>query len=117
MTPTATMQLFVSIADLEPNNHATEGGFDNFRVTEGPYLSVSNLTQEQISIFAYPNPFVNTIVLEGLEVGDAFVLLDMKGALLLEGKATTSYTTIDASALPSGMYFIKARGEVLKLVK
>lgn len=117
MTPTSTMQLFVSISDLAPNNNATEGGFDNFRVTEGPYLSVNDFEEEFSGLTAYPNPFSHLITIEGLEVGAVFILMDMKGAILFEGIATENQTHINTESLPNGIYILRSGNEVFKMVK
>jgi len=117
MIPTTTMQLFINISDLAPNNNATEGGFDNFRVTEGPYLSVNEWEQEANSILVYPNPFTNSIILEGLETGAPFMIMDTKGSIVFEGIATANYTNINTVSLPSGMYLVKTNEKVIKIVK
>ncbi len=118
MTPTSTMQLFVNISDLAPNNNATEGGFDNFRVTEGEYLSVENqMLVDGSASYAYPNPFSNSIQLAGIELGTSFVLMDAKGAILVEGKVTSEQTKINTEHLPKGIYIIKTSDDVFKMVK
>lgn len=117
MTPTSTMQLFVSIADVEPTINATEGGFDNFRVTEGPYLSINEWDKKDNLVKAYPNPFSHSIQLEGLEVGSPYLLMDMKGAILKEGVASSGLTLINTELLPKGIYILKTRNEVFKMVK
>lgn len=115
LTPTNTMQLFVNISDLAPKNNATEGGFDNFRVTEGAYLTVD--TEELKTLSVYPNPFSSFFTVEGVSASQLYQLTDMKGAVFLEGITQDSQTKINTAQLPNGMYLLRVGEEVVKLVK
>lgn len=115
LTPTNTMQLFVNISDLAPKNNATEGGFDNFRVTEGAYLTINK--EELTALTVYPNPFSSFFVVEGMGAAQFYQITDMKGAVLLDGVTQSSQTKINTGQLPSGMYLLRVGEEVVKLVK
>jgi hypothetical protein len=115
LTPTNTMQLFVNISDLAPKNNATEGGFDNFRVTDGAYLTLDNEEHEVLTV--YPNPFSSFFTLEGASASLRYQITDMKGAVLLKGATEDSPTKINADQLPNGIYLLRVGEEVVKLVK
>ena len=65
--------------------------------------SVNENASDKITI--YPNPFTDTITLQGLDTNARISIYDMKGALVHSG--THSGGTIDLAALSSGAYVMK----------
>ncbi|MBX7203821.1 MAG: T9SS type A sorting domain-containing protein [Bacteroidia bacterium] len=83
----------------------------------GEILSAGHVAPNQIK--CYPNPFTNTIVVEGATGKFYYRISDFTGKLHLEGIAENVVEV--NSDLPSGMYFLRIQTDegisVLKLVK
>ncbi|MBK9256312.1 MAG: T9SS type A sorting domain-containing protein [Saprospiraceae bacterium] len=74
------------------------------------------------NISVYPNPFSNTITLDGLKGGESIIISDMEGKQVFQKVNSESYiSNIDLSSLASGLYFVIIRSEnnvqILKVVK
>jgi len=111
---TASMQLVVSIADYDPNVNITEVAFDEFYVTNN---SVSELESNEQEFSLFPNPAQNTVTFRGLLTNEPFVVHDIQGKLVFQGKCQKENESIDVSAWYSGIYFVSAQGQVVKFCK
>ncbi len=68
--------------------------------------------EEENSLRVYPNPATDKISVEGVEPGDEVVLYDVLGRAVLRTRNTTDID-IDVSALPPGVYVVRAGGKSL----
>lgn len=114
MTPTSTMQITLNASDNSPG-HVMKGGIDYFRVEEGSTISVQEVeSSNEISI--YPNPTEGLINIIGINSG-TFEIMDLSGRIV---KAGNTSSTIDLTAISSGIYMIVLRdieGNILKKQK
>ena len=111
---TTSMQLVVSIADYDPNVNITEVAFDEFYVTNNSVSELESIEQE-FSLF--PNPVQNTVTFRGLLTNEPFVVRDIQGKLVFQGKCQKENESMDVSAWCSGIYFVSAQGQVVKFCK
>lgn len=126
ITPTANMQLRVRTADFGPVFSIVEGGFDKFEVIEGP-LSVNEITVNDLSIQASPNPFTNeiTLTVNGRSLGEKakVIITDVAGRIVNEIPVNANDRGITAgSNLSTGIYLVHIsdagkNSDVLKIVK
>lgn len=67
----------------------------------------------------YPNPVVNHLHIENIEVGKKVNIADVGGKIVFNGKSSSDKMMIDLSGLESGVYFLRVEGEegVRKVVK
>ena len=65
---------------------------------------LTELSSQELVV--YPNPTSGQIYLGGSDAYSAFVILDMKGSCVMEGKMTSR--ELNLSALPNGLYLVKA---------
>ena len=65
----------------------------------------------------YPNPTTNQLTISGLPINSKFQLTDLTGNVLMTQKASGSSTTINLSEFPKGIYFIRTKNGVKKIVK
>lgn len=110
MTPTNQMQLTFLATDF-PNGHVTEAGVDHFRVNELSGASVKETTVESIMI--YPNPATNEIMITNASAGTV-IIYDLTGRIVL---TSTVASSIDVSALNSGIYLFQIVDETGQTVK
>ncbi|QIA09909.1 T9SS type A sorting domain-containing protein [Draconibacterium halophilum] len=61
------------------------------------------------TIAVYPNPAKDFINISIDEVGfeDSYSIYDLSGKALVQGQITSSFTRVDLSELPSGIYLLK----------
>lgn len=97
---TANMQILVKLGDYPETENVTEGGFDTFSVTNYPLTGVAEMV-EQLSIRLYPNPFSNSIKVEGINVG-TIRIIDITGRMIKEIPISQE---IELSDLDTGTYF------------
>jgi Secretion system C-terminal sorting domain len=64
----------------------------------------------------YPNPATNTIEVNHI-IGDKVYLYNAVGAVVLEQNVVQNKATIDVAYLPKGLYFVKDKSRVVKVVK
>ncbi|MDX1652952.1 MAG: choice-of-anchor B family protein [Brumimicrobium sp.] len=120
LTPTATMQLFITTSDLQGSANLTEAGFDHFIVSDGSILSSEEIvdTFKEDKIKVYPVPFNDVLTVRGDFDDDKVVITDLNGKELnLEVTGTTGSLEINTSSISSGIYLIRIGDEVLKVVK
>jgi transglutaminase/protease-like cytokinesis protein 3 len=87
-------------------------------------VTVPNLTAVEMRharpLQVYPNPVVNEELIvnnEELKAGDKIEVYSPSGTLLKTFAATGAKSAIDLSALPAGMYVVKAGNRAAKVVK
>ncbi|MFT5822484.1 MAG: choice-of-anchor B domain-containing protein [Crocinitomix sp.] len=100
ITKTATMQMLLILSDYVETENVTEGGLDNFSVTNFSLISVDEEESiHQISLF--PNPFDNTIHINGVEEGE-LTILDVTGRQITKMPIES---TIALPEMDRGTYF------------
>lgn len=77
-------------------------------------VSISNVERDAFTLS--PNPATSSITITGLK-GTTVDIFDMTGRCMLHHTATGSTCTIDISALPQGVYFLKTANRTSKLIK
>lgn len=81
--------------------------FDNISVHGQVYSNI--LPSESGILLAYPNPFVDKVVVNNLSPGSSIEIYDAQGRLVFCTRSTLIKTEIDLKELPAGLYVIKAR--------
>jgi metallo-beta-lactamase class B len=75
-----------------------------------PGVSISELTEEKVSI--YPNPSKDSFQVESLTcLNCAFNLKSSDGKLVMEGKLENGKTIIDSKNFKRGVYFLEMEGQ------
>lgn len=115
LDPTSTMQLFISISDLEPNSNATEGGFDNFSVNEGPFLNLSE--NKQVDWVIYPNPIDDFIYVHGITQNEQYFLYDSKGQIVKSDIINENDNKVNCTNLHQGIYLFQIGEDYFKIIK
>lgn len=101
MTPGSTMQLIITISDETETINVTEGGIDNFSITDFSLTTVAEESENGISV--YPNPASQVVNVSGIAEG--FVqIFDMSGRLMIECQISEA---LDVSMLDRGIYLIQ----------
>ena len=81
-----------------------------------PFSSIHSLTDSDISI--YPNPSSSLITMEGIKSFPAQIeITGLNGVLIKSDRIYNSNQAIDITKMKPNLYFLKAEGRVLKLVK
>ncbi len=81
LTPTSTMRLIVQLADWDAQGeNITEGGLDNFFITEGP--SLVNDISKNITTKIYPNPSHGNFTLTSGEIIKKISLIEITGRII-----------------------------------
>lgn len=90
----------------------TNGGFNLNKLTFTSSVTgvEDDLIQQKLSVF--PNPATDYITILGKKAGSKVLVVNMLGENLLESEEEN----INISSIPSGVYFIKTDGQILKLV-
>jgi len=113
ITPTANMQLIVSISDYSVTGNICEAAFDHFMVTD---FSMASLDDIESKIEVYPNPTDGIVYIRGVEEGTV-QLLDVSGRLLKEIPVSE---TIDISEVENGLYMLvimDIKGNIVEVSK
>lgn len=119
-TPVDPTQDFVEDALLDPDGllyiAISRAGPEDawvYRTTEAVVVaneaSVTEPTSESF-VTVYPNPAANRISVQGIDPGTEITLYDMLGRAVLRSITPLS---VDVSALPPGVYVVRAGGESL----
>jgi choice-of-anchor B domain-containing protein len=109
-----SMQLIVRVSDIDPTVNITEAGFDRFFVSEG---DVTGLVEVNTKFTVSPNPFNETLIVEGLETEFDYVVMDALGAIVCKGVLSPNAAQIDTASLKSGFYILNLNGEVFRVIK
>lgn len=99
------------------------GDFENQFTTQqlnhlARITSIIGLEEESLEINAYPNPFENTITIEGFDANTPYSLLDLSGKVLRENELLLD-GNLDFSELENGVYVLQiqtASGRVSKRI-
>ena len=102
ITPTSTMQLFISISDFQPTVNITEAGFDYFSVSNANTVSTQSSGLVQVQI--YPNPNNGSFSILGLNPERDIHIFDLQGRSIPYSKNGSS---IHLNEIHSGVYLVK----------
>ncbi len=80
--------------------------------TPSPVVEVS----PSASWVGFPNPMQTTLMIDGIQNTELFVMYDRLGKVVLKGKVTKG-EAIDVSALTEGIYLLQVAGQNIKCVK
>lgn len=117
ITPSTSMQLFISTSDFATSENYTEAGFDNFRVTEGSILEVEEDQFEKDNTVLYPNPFNSKLTVQG-EYNGEILLFDLHGKSIdINYNKSGELTTIETESLSKGVYILHVDGVQHKVIK
>ena len=98
-----------------------EWGQTNDSWSNYAHLIKSNPTSTErindIAVIAYPNPTTGIITVTGLTAGEAIKMYSLSGAQVGSYVAPAAEMTIDLSNLSSGMYFVSAGGQMVRIIK
>lgn len=99
---TATMQVFLRLSDELETENITEGGIDHFSITNFSVTATEpTVDPNQHIIELYPNPFNNTLNINGVSAGWVTVY-DVSGRFITE---RAIQPTIGLGDLEAGTYF------------
>jgi choice-of-anchor B domain-containing protein len=116
LTPTNTMQLFISTSDFFVTRNIVEAGFDNFYIFEEAELSVENEQLDVIDVF--PNPFTSQLTISGGVEGESFQIVNSIGQCLVKKEIKSESMVISTANYTPGIYFIVfSNGVRKKLIK
>ncbi len=114
LTPSANMQLIVTVADDDPAVNITEAGFDFFYVSETNELSLPE-KQGYVSV-VYPNPTDGMVYIQS-SAPVKWNVYNLQGTLLKTCDSHNELLKIDLSSFADGMYLIKSDRETFKVIK
>jgi hypothetical protein len=115
ITITNSMTVKFNVSDLNPDINITEAGIDYFFISNENTLDSDVLSNNEILI--YPNPFSDQLLISGLEIGSEIHVYNVNGQLLLSEKVDKELVELHTELLKSGIYFVKAKNEVFKVIK
>lgn len=108
ITPTANMQLIVELSDYVETENVTEGGLDQFSISNMALTTIDEALQnERSTIQIYPNPFNATLQITGIEKGEILVY-DISGRFIMAQKISA---TMLMDGLEQGTYFFVVMDE------
>ena len=112
---TNSMTVKFNVSDLDPLINITEAGIDYFFISNENTLESDVLVGNKTLI--YPNPFNDQLLVSGLEIGSDIQVYNMKGQLLLSKNVENEECILSTESLKSGIYFVKVKNEVFKVIK
>ncbi|MFK7787375.1 MAG: T9SS type A sorting domain-containing protein [Crocinitomicaceae bacterium] len=80
-------------------------------------VSVSTIDKAQFTIYPVPVSNELTIQYDALEGSEEYLIRDGVGKVVLTGNLTSSISTVQVSALSSGVYFVCIKDQVVKFIK
>lgn len=99
--------------DITFGDTTLDTGYEMFVAKMGP-AALNTMQFENTNITLYPNPTKEILHINVME--DAgYSIIDVTGRIVTKG--TSSNNTIDVSALPLGMYFLKTKNTTTKFIK
>lgn len=102
ITVTENMQLMLILSDYVETENVTEGGIDNFSVTDFSIVGIADeLESTESSIHIYPNPFSSQVNIKGVDKGWV-TILDITGRQIADLPVSNQ---IDLAELEPGTYF------------
>lgn len=69
------------------------------------------------SMSVYPNPSMNELFIEGMEIGDVLRIYTIDGVLVKTQVVESEITRIEVSDLAIGSYLIQSKANVVKFIK
>ncbi len=69
------------------------------------------------AIVVYPNPVGDVLYVKGAPEGEAVILCNLSGQVVVAASAEAGETAIDTADLPAGIYFCRIAGRTIKVVK
>lgn len=112
----STMQLKISVSDLDPNVNITEAGFDNFFMDYfDHYAAFEYPDNQQLTVF--PNPMNSMLTIKNTEIDKIWNLFDLQGKLVLSEKSSQIVLELNVENLRQGIYILKSENHVFKLIK
>jgi choice-of-anchor B domain-containing protein len=119
ITPTSTMQLFISTSDYQAHPNIVDAGFDLFEVSEGNIAGTEEMNINNVKVF--PNPFSDKIMIRN--VGDneygSIKLSNLQGQeiAIITSKSTSLVEVKIDQDIDKGIYMLQVGGRSMKLVK
>ncbi|HEY6161506.1 MAG TPA: choice-of-anchor B family protein [Bacteroidia bacterium] len=111
ITPTATMQVMVRVADASPG-HIVEGGFDRFWVRDSVLNSVHDIQWNNF-VHVYPNPYtsqtsVDYSLANAVVPGAMVIVTDVTGRTVEQLPVTAKAGVVQVGGeLGAGIYFVR----------
>ena len=87
----------------------------NYNASPSSIEEVFGSTQSQ-PLQLFPNPATGQVTVLDLEQEDVLTVSDLVGKVLLVHTATSETENLDLSFLDNGLYLVKAKGKVAKLL-
>ncbi len=84
-------------------------------IGDTPETSVENV--DGFSMVVYPNPSMDELFIEGMEIGDVLRVYTIDGVLVKTQVVESEVTRIEVSDLAVGSYLIQSKANVVKFIK
>ncbi|SFT45302.1 choice-of-anchor B domain-containing protein [Lishizhenia tianjinensis] len=114
LTPTANMQLTLSVSDIEPQGNIVEVVFDEFYISAQDNSSTQEVSMAQ-ALHIYPNPTEGIVNLNTTQKGE-LIVYDQTGRIVFTQKVYEVVNQLDLSALNAGVYTLVLEGAQAKIV-
>ena len=101
----------IVVNDLDGVSRPVGSAYD-IGAYEKDAVSNAHIVTGQADITVYPNPFTDSVVIDGLFADYEIKLFDGQGMLVADYTGTTAPLTIDLTALGAGFYFISIENVV-----
>ncbi len=115
ITPTANMQLIITVSDDDPAVNITEAGIDLFSISESNILSIDEKTESKNLIYPVPSDGFVTII--QTEKSANWIIFSIDGKIIQNINKQTDKIEIDLTNLQSGTYFIQSEQEIYRVIK
>ncbi len=86
------------------------------KISFGPGSATNTETISSNSLYVYPNPTQDVIIVNGAKDGETVRIFDMKGGMLKQAKISGE-TKIDVASLATGNYVLQIGTQILKFIK
>ena len=96
--------------------------FTNWRRIDDGSPCITSITEvsEASDLIIHPNPTTGELIInnEQLSMNNAeYIIFNLTGQMVMQGKLQGETTTINVASLPSGMYYLRIAGKAVKFVK
>ena len=105
ISPSSAMQLVVTLSDELITENITEGGIDDFSITNFSITEIKTTTENLIRVF--PNPFQNQLFIEGITNG-TIEIFDVSGRLIF---TSIIEPIVGVADMNTGIYFVVLKNE------
>jgi choice-of-anchor B domain-containing protein len=112
---TNSMTIKFNVSDLNPDVNITEAGIDYFFISNENTLVSNELFNAKNRI--YPNPFQNSLHFSKVEIDSEIQVYNLNWQLLLSEKVDKEQFELSTNSLKSGIYFVKVKNELFKVIK